>query len=98
MAGTINIFDAHVNNLKVVDGKISSAIRIGSRSERHSSGAKRGNASAAYQVNLCQFYRMFTRCVEGELRPAFLRELQVHTRACEIGHVAGRVIGDIVAG
>ena len=40
---------------------------------------------------------MFAGCVEHQLGPAFLGQAQVDARGGQVGHVAGRVVGDVVA-
>ena len=46
--------------------------------------------------NQLQLHRMFARGVENYFWPAFLGELEVDAVRCEIGHVVGGIIGDVV--
>lgn len=40
---------------------------------------------------------MLARGMEGNLRPAFLRQPQIHSGAREIGEIAGGIMGEMLA-
>lgn len=49
------------------------------------------------ESDLPDLYSVLACRVESQLRPTFLRELQIHARGRKIGHVAGSIESDIGA-
>ena len=43
-----------------------------------------------------QLHRVFARSVEHHLGPTFLREFQIDTVWSKVGHIACRIVGNVV--